>query len=116
ENLTTFARDKLSGAVARQRGARGFARGGHGGRHCVARAGAFGGRIRLASSRRFLTEARHCPNLEVVRTLRNEQAHVAFALELQGQSAFELEGGGQQHRCADGFAQEVLHGGGVVLV
>jgi hypothetical protein len=60
--------------------------------------------------------ARHAPHLEVVRALRDQQVHQALALQLQRQRAVELERGREQHGRGHGLAQQLLHGGWVVLV
>ncbi len=59
---------------------------------------------------------RHAAHLEVVRALRHQQVHEALALQLQRERAVELERGGEQHHRAHRFAQQLLHGGRIVLV
>ena len=59
---------------------------------------------------------RHATHLEVVGALRDEQIDEAFALKLQRERAVELERRGEQHDGADRLAQQLLHGGWIVLV
>jgi hypothetical protein len=59
---------------------------------------------------------RHGAHLEIMRALRDQQAHQALALQLQRERAVELERGREQHHGADGFTQQLLHGGWIVLV
>jgi hypothetical protein len=60
--------------------------------------------------------ARHAAHLEVVRALRDEQTDEALALQLQRDRAVELERRREQHDGADRLAEQLLHGGRIVLV
>ena len=68
---------------------------------------------RLAADR---VVPRHGAHLEVVRALRHQQVDQSLALQLQRERAVELERGGQQHHRAHRLAQQLLHGGWIVLV
>ena len=54
--------------------------------------------------------------LEIVRALRHQQIDQPLALQLQRERAVELERGGQQHDRAHRLAEQLLHGGWIVLV
>ncbi len=60
--------------------------------------------------------ARHGAHLKVMGALCDQQVHQALALQLQRQRAVELQRGREQHHGPHGFAEQLLHGGWIVLV
>ena len=51
-----------------------------------------------------------------MRALRHQQIDQSLALHLQRERTVELERGGQQQHCANRLAEQLLHGGRIVLV